>query len=107
MFAPLLSFDRRAVRLSTIVFAGAMALTACDTDEPIAPNRPDVPEAAQPALLPGFTGTLVIKVVDKNQALITMSLTEFKVVGPTKCCFLKTQRTLLRFLPKPRGKEHR
>jgi len=83
MFAPLLSFDRRAVRLSALAFAGAMALSACDTDKPIAPKHPDVPTAAQPALL-GFGGTLVIKVVDTTQALITTSLAEFKVVGPNK-----------------------
>ena len=84
MFAPLLSFDRRAVRLLGLGFAGALALTACDTDEPMVPKHPDVSTAAQPALYPSTTGTLVLKVVDKNQALITTSLAEFKVVGPTK-----------------------
>jgi hypothetical protein len=83
MFATLLSFDRRAVRLLGVAFAGAMALSACDTDKPIAPKRPDVPTAAQPALL-GFGGSLVIKVVDTTQALITTSIAELTVVGPNK-----------------------
>jgi hypothetical protein len=87
MFATLRSFDRRAVRLLGVAFAGAMALAACDTDKPMAPKHPDSPTAAQPVL---FTigGTLVIKVVDTTQALITNSLTEFKVVGPNKATWV-------------------
>ena len=83
MFATLLSFERRTVRGFGRAFAGAMALSACNSDEPTAPKKPDAPTAAQPALL-GFGGTLVIKVVDTTQALITTTLTEFKVVGPNK-----------------------
>lgn len=81
MFAPLLSFDRRALRLSTLVLAGALTLTACDTDDPMSPKHPDLPTTAKPALALN-AGTLLIKVVDKNQALITTSIAEFKVTGP-------------------------
>src|SRR5690242_5061994 len=80
MFAPLF-FDRRAMALSGLAFAGAVALSACNTDEPVTPNHRDLPTAAQPALL-AIGGTLVIKVVDTTQALITTSIAEFKVVGP-------------------------
>src|SRR5262245_6381911 len=76
-------FDRRALGLLGLAFAGAMALSACDTDEPAAPKQPAGPTAAQPALLQ-LGSTLVIKVVDTTQTLITTTLTEFKVVTPSK-----------------------
>ena len=86
MFATLLSFDRRAVGLLGLAFAGAAALSACDTDEPVVP-KPNAPTAAQPILFP-TSATLVIKVVDSTQALITSSLAEFKVVGPNQATWI-------------------
>src|SRR4030095_6573420 len=85
MHSTLLSFNRRALHLSSIAIVGAAAaLTACDNDQPLAPKAPATaaPTAANPSLGIGKSGNLVLKIVDKNSNLISTGLAQFKVTGP-------------------------
>src|SRR6185503_6592774 len=63
----------RSPRLSSIVLVGSATLAACNTDQPVAPKAPEIPAAAQPALLPQNSGSLVIKLVDGANAIIPLS----------------------------------
>jgi len=77
MHATLISSGRSARRLSIISLAGVGLLAACDTDDTVAPKRPEVPATAQGALLPFKLGTLVVRVVDQFQIVITTSSAQF------------------------------
>ena len=83
MYSTLLSFNRRALRLSSIVVVGLAALAACDNDQPLAPKPTAV--AATPANLslgPLKSGNLVLKLVDKNSILIPTGFAQFEIRGP-------------------------
>ena len=71
----------RSPRLSSIVLVGSATLAACNTDQPVAPKAPEIPAAAQPALLPQNSGSLVIKLVDGANAIIPLSGAGFIVEG--------------------------
>ena len=81
MRTTLLTIFRRSHRLSSIVLVGSAALAACNTDQPAAPKAPEIPDAAQPALLPQNSGSLVIKLVDGANAIIPLSGAGFVVEG--------------------------
>jgi hypothetical protein len=59
-------------------------LAACDNDEAVAPKPAAVPTAAQPQLLPGKTGNLVIKTLDQNQNILTQTMASFEINAPSK-----------------------
>ena len=73
MYDALLLLNRRARRLSSFAILGVALVAACDSDETVAPKQAPVavPEAAQPQLLPGKTGSIAIKLLDENQLPIT------------------------------------
>ena len=73
MYDLLLSLNRRARRFSSFAVFGVALVAACDTDETVAPkpSAPAVPQAAQPQLLPGKTGSIAIKLLDEQQLQIT------------------------------------
>jgi hypothetical protein len=77
-----ITFDRRSLRLASIALLGTAMLAACDTDEPIAPKATAVPAAAAPSLLPGKTGSVVIKLLDGANAIIPLTGAGFTVEGP-------------------------
>ena len=65
MISTLLSFDRRALRLSSLAVASAALLSACEADRSMAPTRVAVPDSASLALSPTTsTGNLAISIVD-------------------------------------------
>ena len=77
----ILSIDGRATRRATVALFGAAMAAACDTDRAVAPTpTTTVPAAAAPIRSLGNTGTLVIRVVDDEDHLL--SGTSFKVTGP-------------------------
>ena len=84
MHTTLLPVFRRSTRLSSIVLVGAAMLAACNTDQPVAPKPPEVPATAQPAVLPGNSGSLVIKLVDGANAIIPLTGAGFVVQGPSQ-----------------------
>lgn len=57
-------------------------LAACDSDRPVAPKAVEVPPAATASLLPGKTGSVVIKLVDGANAIIPLTGAGFTVEGP-------------------------
>ena len=65
MRASLNSFDRRGIRLSSLVLAGAALLAACDNDRPTGPTREALPVAPNLAK-GGNLGGLIISLVDQN-----------------------------------------
>jgi len=73
---------RRSPRLSSIVLVGSAMLAGCNTDQPAAPQTPEIPAAAQPALLRQNSGSLVIKLVDGANAIIPLTGAGFAVEGP-------------------------
>ena len=77
MVAPLISSGRSARRLSIAMLASMALLAACDIDETVAPNRAEIPATAQAALSPLKSGTLVVRVVDQFQIVITTSSAQF------------------------------
>lgn len=87
MYDALPSLNRRARRLSSLVLMGVALVAACDTDETVAPKpaaAPTIPEAAQPQLLPGKTGSIAIKLFDQNKNLITgQYYTGFEIKSPS------------------------
>lgn len=82
MRTKLLPVFRRSARLSSLVLVGSAMLAACNTDQPAAPKAPEIPAAAQPALLPSNSGSLVIKLVDGANAIIPLTGAGFTVEGP-------------------------
>lgn len=82
MSKTLLSFPRAALRLSRFAVAGVAFVAACDDNQPAAPKPPTIPATAKAAVISPKTGSLVMKVFDEKQALITTSPATFNVVGP-------------------------
>jgi len=78
MHASLPCFDRRGIRLSSLVLAGAALLGACDNDRPVGPNPAAIPEAANPALV-AKGGRLAIKIVDQKNQVVTTLGAQFTV----------------------------
>ena len=82
MYAALPFLRIRGRRLSMLAFAGTALLAACDTEQPVAPKPAVIPTAAQPALGPGKSGNIAIKLLDQNQNLLTTPFSQFKITGP-------------------------
>ena len=80
MHALLPSFDRRGLRLSSLVLAGAALLGACDNDRPVGPNAAAIPQSANPALV-AKGGSLIIAIVDQNQQPPTTLGAQFTVAN--------------------------
>ena len=77
MYASLLSFDRRGLRLSSLVL-GAALLAACDNDRPLGPDRTNIPAAA--ALGKGPTkGIVSITLVDNKNNPLASAGAEFSL----------------------------
>jgi len=72
-----------ARRASAAVLCSAL-VAACDTDRTVAPNTPsapaEVPTAASAAVIPSYTGSLVIKTVSVYNHPIGPA--KFKILGP-------------------------
>jgi hypothetical protein len=82
MRALLPSFDRRGLRLSSLVLAGSTFLAACDTDRPLEPTTTETPTAANLALTgKAKVGALRITVLDQNNALPTTASSQFTVAS--------------------------
>ena len=78
------SFSRSARALLALAFGSVALLSACDTDQAVAPSpTASAPTKPNEALSPLNSGDLVIKVVDQNQNPLTAGpATGFLVTGP-------------------------
>jgi uncharacterized surface anchored protein len=85
-----LYLDRLVARLSPVALLGAALLAACNTDQPIAPKPIVVPTAAQPNIGPANSATLVIKVVDQNQNVISKPGAQFKLTKSGQASWSET-----------------
>lgn len=92
MNSTLLCLETQAVRRVAVALFGAATLAACDSDQPVAPTprvEPNVaqPVAAQPVKNGGLTGSIVLKLVTGNAAVVNKSGAEYKVIGPAFATF--------------------
>jgi hypothetical protein len=89
MSALLHTTARRAHALFVLALAGTALISACDTDQPVAPATPSSSGAAatkpDPSVSPSNGGNLVIKVVDQNQKPIAIFPgATFAITGPNQ-----------------------
>ncbi len=74
---------RSALRLSCLAVASMASvafLAACDDNQPTAPKPPSAPVTAAPIVIPIKTGSIVMKVFDEKQALITTSSATYQII---------------------------
>jgi hypothetical protein len=92
MYDALPSYSRSARALLALAFGSVALLSACDTDQAVAPSpAATAPSKPNEALSPLNSGNLVIKVVDQNQNPITNAafVTGFKVTGPNNITWVE------------------